>query len=289
MPTSPADASLENLQEWVGRTATVEDVLQGSSAQRLFAMLDREDELPVVLPPLWHWLYFLSAPPTASIDADGHPRRGGFLPPVPLPRRMWAAGSLQWKIGNPLRIGETVRRDSRILSLTQKSGSSGDLIFVTVEHEIHNARGIALTEHQDIVYRAAARLGGPSARSFTHPGSAAWQRAIVPDEVLLFRYSALTFNAHRIHYDRPYATTIEGYPALVVQGPLIATLLADLARRVAPGAAIRKFQFKAVRPCFNGRPLRLHACPAPDSPGLILWALDSDDHLAMQANCEFQT
>jgi hydroxyacyl-ACP dehydratase HTD2-like protein with hotdog domain len=190
-------------------------------------------------------------------------------------------GRLQWEGANPLRVGDAVRRISRIASVSRKSGRSGDLVFVTVNHQVHNASGLALTEEHDIVYRAAAQPGEAPPPPVAAPADAPWQRELTPDEVLLFRYSALTFNGHRIHYDRTYVTGTEGYPGLIVHGPLIATLLLDLVRRRAPAARVRRFEFKAMRPAFDGRPLRLNGQPGAE--GVQLWAQDHEGWLAIES------
>jgi 3-methylfumaryl-CoA hydratase len=282
-------ATLAHLQSWVGKSDTLNDDISAAPVRGLSATLDRDDPAPqpgLVLPPLWHWLYFVPQPRQSEIGPDGHARRGGFLPPVPLPRRMWAGGRLQWRQDNPLRVGDAVRRISRIASVTHKAGRSGDLLFVLVKHEVHNASGLALTEEHDIVYRAAAQPGDPVPVPVLAEQGAAWQRDIVPDDVLLFRYSALTFNGHRIHYDRKYVTEVEGYPGLIVHGPLIATLLVDLVRRHAPDAFIKSFSFKAVRPTFDLHPFRLSGQPSEDGKTVRLWAEDHEGWLTMQATAE---
>ena len=291
-PTGPRTldaATLAHLQGWAGRTETVDDHITVAPVRGLSATLDRDDPVPVhgtTLPPLWHWLYFLPQPRQSEIGPDGHARRGGFLPPVPLPRRMWAGGRLHWMPNNPIAVGDAVRRSSRIESVTHKAGRTGDLLFVQVAHEVHNALGLALLEEHDIVYRAAARPGDPVPPPLPAEKGAAWQREVSPDDVLLFRYSALTFNGHRIHYDRQYATQVEGYPGLIVHGPLIATLLVDLVRRQAPGAAIKRFDFKAVRPTFDLHPFRLNGQPSADGRSVRLWAEDHEGWLTMQATAE---
>jgi 3-methylfumaryl-CoA hydratase len=232
-------------------------------------------------------LYFLPQQRQSELGPDGHAKRGGFLPPVPLPRRMWAGGRLQWLPENPLRVGDAVQRISRIESVTHKAGRTGDLLFVLVKHEVHNAKGLALTEEHDIVYRAAAQPGDPVPPPIAADKDAAWQREIVPDEVLLFRYSALTFNGHRIHYDRKYVTEVEGYPGLIVHGPLIATLLVDLVRRNAPPETfIKSFNFKAVRPTFDLHPFRLNGQVSEDGKTVRLWAQDHEGWLTMQGAVE---
>ncbi|HET6829095.1 MAG TPA: MaoC family dehydratase N-terminal domain-containing protein, partial [Ramlibacter sp.] len=254
----------------------------------LTATLDRSDPAPhagTPVPPLWHWLYFLPMHAASEIGPDGHAKRGGFLPPVPLPRRMWAGGRLTWETGNPLRVGDAARRISRIASVSHKAGRTGGLVFVTVAHEVHNAHGLALTEEHDIVYRGAPQPGDPVPEPVAAEQGAAWQRELTPGEVLLFRYSALTFNGHRIHYDRRYVTGAEGYPGLVVHGPLIATLLLDLVRRNSD-APVRSFAFKAVRPTFDGRPMRVNGNREGGSVGL--WAQDNEGWLTMKATAELQ-
>jgi 3-methylfumaryl-CoA hydratase len=279
--------TIAQLRGWEGRSETLHDEITAAPVRALSATLDREDPEPAAgteLPPLWHWLYFLPRHLQSELGADGHARLGGFLPPVPLPRRMWAGGRLQWHA--PLRVGEAVERTSRIVSVTHKAGRTGDLVFVLVRHEVRNAAGVALTEEHDIVYRAPSLPGDPVPPPQLAPAEAPWVRQITGEPVLLFRYSALTFNGHRIHYDRSYVTQVEGYPGLIVHGPLIATLLADLVRRQAPGRALRSFSFKAVRPTFDLHPFRV--CGAPDAAGGVqLWAQDHEGWLTMQAEAKF--
>jgi 3-methylfumaryl-CoA hydratase len=279
---------IAQLRAWEGRSETLHDEITAAPVRNLSATLDRDDPEPVrgtELPPLWHWLYFLPSARQSELGPDGHPRRGGFLPPVPLPRRMWAGGRLQWLA--PLRVGDAVERTSTIVSVTHKSGRSGDLLFVLVRHELRNAQGLALTEEHDIVYRPAPRPGDPVPPPQAAPEQASWWREIVPDDVLLFRYSALTFNGHRIHYDRRYVTEVEGYPGLIVHGPLIATLLVDLARRQRPDARLASFSFKAVRPTFDLHPFRVSGQPSADGKGAQLWAQDHEGWLTMQAEARF--
>jgi 3-methylfumaryl-CoA hydratase len=292
MSTAPPglDAgTLTHLQTWQGRTETLHDQVTAAPLRALSATLDRDDPAPATgtpLPALWHWLYFLPAHRHSEIGPDGHPQRGGFLPPVPLPRRMWAGSRLVWNTDNPLRVGDDVQRLSRIASVQHKHGRSGDLVFVQVAHELRNAHGPALSDVHDIVYRDAPHPGDPAPEPSAAETGAAWQRKLTPDDVLLFRYSALTFNGHRIHYDRRYVTEVEGYPGLVVHGPLIATLLMDLLRRHLPTAAVRSFSFKALRPSFDGRPLRVNGQPSRDGRSVRLWAQDADGWLTMTADVE---
>jgi 3-methylfumaryl-CoA hydratase len=282
IPTSPG-AGLEHLRDWIGRRETHRDIAALQPVAALSATLDRNDAAPQAgdaLPPLWHWLYFLPLAPASGIGEDGHPQRGGFLPPVPLPRRMWAGSRLTFHRALPL--GAAIERTSSILDVATKTGRSGSLVFVTVQHEIADAQGVAITEAQDIVYRDAPQPGAPAPAPQAAPTDEHFAREIVPDPVLLFRYSALTFNGHRIHYDRPYATGVEGYAGLVVHGPMIATLLLDLVRRERPSHTVRSFTFKAVRPLLDIH--RFTLCGRDDGEGRItLWARDHEGALAMQA------
>ena len=290
MAASPAltPETLAQLRNWEGRSEALHDDITAAPVRMLSATLDRRDAEPVAgtpLPPLWHWLYFLPQYPQSELGADGHARLGGFLPPVPLPRRMWAGGRLQWHA--PLRVGEPAQRTSRIASVSHKAGRTGDLVFVLVRHEVSNAQGLCLVEEHDIVYRPLAQPGDPQPAPQEAPRAPAWSREIVPDPVLLFRYSALTFNGHRIHYDRSYVTEVEGYPGLVVHGPLLATLLVDLVRRERPGATLRSFSFRAVRPTFDLHPFRIHGQPADDDRSVQLWSQDHEGWLTMQAQARF--
>ena len=275
-------------EDWVGRTQTVHDVVTSAPVTALVATLDDGNASPGegdALPPLWHWLYFLPHPKRSEIGPDGHAARGSFLPPIALPRRMWAGGRMTWHGGpqNPLRLGDTVTRVSRVDSVTKKSGKSGDLVFVQVTHTISTERGVALTEEQDIVYRDLPAAGStppspPRART-----DEAWSLRVVPDDVLLFRYSALTFNGHRIHYDRRYVTEVEGYPGLIVHGPLIATLLAGSLRGQLNVDSLARFEFRAISPVFDIAAFEVCGRPSDDGSTVDLWARHEDGGLAMQA------
>ena len=275
-----------DLSAWIGRIETVRDTAYPTPVVALAATLDlpaRPIEPGTPLPPLWHWLYFLPMHRQSEIGADGHARRGGFLPPVPLPRRMWAGSQFEFRA--PIRVGDRMARTSTIADVTSKEGRTGPLVFVNVRHELrcNDAAEPALVEFHDIVYRAAQRADDVVPPPLKAAQSAAWQREIVPDEVLLFRYSALTFNGHRIHYDRRYVTAVEGYPGLIVHGPLIATLLMDLLRRRMPDADVASFRFKAVRPTFEPHPLRLNGSLQEDGKTVHLWAQDHEGWVTMDA------
>jgi 3-methylfumaryl-CoA hydratase len=248
---------MSSYQDYIGRTEIDEDRLDPRLIEGLAATLDRDvpkDEIP----PLWHWMLFQDWRRPEGIGPDGHPKRGGFLPPVhDLPRRMWVGGRLEFT-SNGLRADDVVRRRSTITAVSEKSGGSGRLVFVTVKHEISGPAGPVLREEQDIVYRGAegaAVRPGEAAPDFASDA----QLDLVPDALMLFRYSALTGNGHRIHYDFPYVTQEEGYPGLVVHGPLQATFLAQTILDAAPGLRLVRFAFRGRRPAFAGNPLTVLA------------------------------
>jgi len=279
-------AASNDLQAWVGRSESVRDRIGATPVNALNATLDHKP-VPAAagteLPPLWHWLYFLPLHRQSDIGADGHAKRGGFMPPVPLPRRMWAGSQFEFR--SPVRVGDAVERTSTIADVTEKEGRTGKLVFVKVRHEVrcNGAADPAIVEFHDIVYREPKRDDDIEPPPQPAPTGAAWQREIVPDDVLLFRYSALTFNGHRIHYDRKYVTEVEGYPGLIVHGPLIATLLMDLVRRNAPGVDVASFRFRAVRPTFDLNPFRVNGQLQPDRKTIKLWAQDHEGWLTMDA------
>ena len=266
----------QEFSSWLGRSETVHDVVTAAPVAGLAASFDLEDP-GQDLPSLWHWAYFTPKPPAHLTGPDGHPKRGDFLPPIPLPRRMWAGGRTWFDA--PIRIGDAVSRRSTILRVDAKQGRSGTLIFVTVGHDITTPRGLAVREEHDLVFRDNPKPDDPTPAPSQAPTDATFGREIVADPVLLFRYSALTFNSHRIHYDRPYAMGVEGYPGLVVHGPLIATVLLDLLRRERPGAVVKAFDFKAVGPLFDTHPFTI--CGREDADGSVaLWAQNHLGHLA---------
>jgi len=275
------DAHLERYREWIGRTQEREDVVTAAPLVSLAALLDRDDPPPRTgdaAPPLAHWLYFLPSYRQSQAGPDGHAARGEFLPPVPLPRRMWAGSRLEFV--KPLRVGSRIRCLSRIADVVPKQGRSGALLFVTVRHEVSDEAGLVLSDEHDIVYRGET---GATAPVTAAPAGAKWQREIHPDPLLLFRYSAVTFNGHRIHYDHPYVTRVEGYPGLVVHGPLIATLLVDLLRREAPGVTLRTYTFRALRPLFDTA--NFFTCGVPDESksSVRLWTRDAEGAMTMDA------
>ncbi len=277
----PLDAEL--LRSWIGRTTSARDVITPRLAEELRVTLDQEgprfragDLAPLAI----HWCLAPSMVAQSRLGPDGHPARGDFLPPVPLPRRMWAAGRLEFL--DPLRIGDAVERHSRIADVAVKAGRSGRLCFVAVEHEIATARGLALKERHDIVYRDAPSANAPPqpVPPREAPRHAKWSEQKRADAVMLFRYSAVTFNGHRIHYDRAYATEVEGYPGLIVHGPLQATLLIEFAASIR-GATPRAFSFRALNPLFDGVEFSLNAAEA--EKGLELWISGPDGRTTMSA------
>ena len=269
------------LKAWIGRQETVSDTIAPFPAAALTATLDRDDPPGngEPLPPLWQWIYCHELHKTSELVENGHVKLGGFMPPVPLPRRMYAGGRMAFQ--RPLFIGEAAKRVSTIADLKAKEGASGDLVFLLVRHEYGGADGTAIVEEQDIVYREAAR---PHAALEVRRSTSApeWRRAITTNEALLFRYSALIFNAYRIHYDQPYCEK-EGYPGLVVHGPLIATMLADLVRRNTD-ATVTAFSFRAVRPMFAPSPCIV--CGVPKGDTVELWAEDDEGALVMEAQAK---
>lgn len=275
---------------WIGREERRSDSIDSGAAGRWLATMDRDAPAGGLVPQGYHWCLCLPDAPTARLGADGHPVRDespeSFLPPVPLPRRMWAGSAVEFHA--PLKVGQAVSRTSRVISIKEKTGASGRLVFVEVEHVTASEAGPAVREVQSIVYRDAA----PAAAPFSPPPAgegtfdpSGWRahRAIAPDAPLLFRYSALTFNSHRIHYDMPYARDIERYRGLVVHGPLMATLLLDLARREMGDEALAAFSFRGLSPAIGGDVLHL-VMRGPDSDiELAAFAADGRQVMAAKA------
>lgn len=275
-----------NPNEWIGRTHVADARLSPAPGQRLAVTLDVAIEAAVTgspVPPLWHWAYFTPLAPTRDLGPDGHPPRGsGVNPPVDLPRRMFAAAEISFE--GRIRFGEVAERRSEITAIERKEGRSGELVFVTIEHRVSSLSG-SIEERHTLVYREPPDVA-PSAIPPPPPRKPIpddpWQHTVVPGPTMLFRYSAVTFNSHRIHYDHPYATRVEGYPDLVVQGPLVATLLAELCRRRQPDRRLRSFSFKSTAPLFCGRPIHLRG--RPDGADVSLAAYDDRGTVATQAS-----
>ena len=271
----------DSITSWIGRTETRSDTVTVAPLVALSALLDRDDPPPApgdAAPPLAHWLYFLPRYLQSEAGPDGHAAKGGFLPPIDLPRRMWAGSRLEFL--RPLRVGSAIERVSTITNIAEKEGRSGKLVFVTVRHDVSDAEGPVLTDEQDIVFRAEGALAGAPVHA---PSGAMWRREIHPDPVLLFRYSAVTFNSHRIHYDYPYVTKVEGYPGLVVHGPLTATLLIDLLRRNAPQVELKTFSFRALRPLYDTASFFTCGLPQEQNRQARLWTRDAEGAVSMEA------
>jgi 3-methylfumaryl-CoA hydratase len=283
-------ATMEGLADWVGRWRESEDELTRPAMRRLAAMLDRED-VPLTpgaaIPPHWGAVLFDDAAPQSRLGPDGHPLKGDFLPPVPLPRRM--LGGRRLTFHDPARLGDLLRRRSEITAITPKSGRSGRLCFVTLRHSVTGPRGLVSVEEQDIAYREAATPGAAPAAPTMPDRAPDWSDPVTPDPVLLFRYSACAFNGHRIHYDADYTRAEENYPALVVNGGLTTILLLEAAARRAGGARLSRYAARTHRPLFAGRPATLNgAAPLPGAgPATALWAADDGGALALSIEAEF--
>jgi 3-methylfumaryl-CoA hydratase len=273
---------MEHLRQWIGREERASDWTSSAPLAGLAALLDHEKSPWTTgeVPPLGHWLYFLPHARQSAIDIDGHPKRGDFLPPVPLPRRMWAGGEMVFHA--PLPVGAPIERVSTIADVTAKTGSSGAMLFVTLRHAIFCSGALAIEERQDLVYRGPDGTAAPAPA--TEAPKADATRIVTPDPVALFRYSALTFNGHRIHYDRDYARS-EGYPGLVVHGPYAATLLVDHFLRETPDAVVKRFSFRARRPLFDTAPFSLNL--RRTGAAAEVWTADAASQPAMTGTIDF--
>ncbi len=279
------DTQTEQFSSWIGNSERHCDILTLAPLVGMAAMLNKT-QLSISegfeLPPLWHWLYFLNPAPQSALAADGHARKGDFLPPIELPRRMWAGSRFEFH--RALHAGEAIERTSTIKRINMKQGRSGQLAFVCVEHEITGENGLALSEEYELVFREKAAANATLPTPEPAPEQADFRNTISPDPVFLFRYSALTFNSHRIHYDRDYVTNTEGYPGLIVHGPLLATLLVDALLQQIDGNRITSFQFRAMHPVFDGNDFQV--CGSlPDAEGHCkLWIQDHNGALCMDAS-----
>lgn len=278
----------DRYREWIGRRKSTEDDLSPTVSRGAAALFDREDMSVgpgTPLPPLWHWFHFLPTAPQSRLAEDGHPERGDFIPPIPLPRRMFAGARTRFL--RPLVIGRSAVREAEILDVTFKEGRSGQLAFVTVRHRIRQDDEICIEEERDIVYREEGDpVPAPETVAPEAAPAGSWERSFAADPRLLFRFSALTFNAHRIHYDRSYATEVEGYPGLVVHGPLTAMLLAELVRSHDP-RPLATFSFRGRAPLFDLAPFRLLGHPGADS--VELEARGPDDRPALTASASWRS
>lgn len=278
-----SDLDLEDLRHWIGQSESRSELVTGAMVDRFRSTFDQEGDVAEgdVAPVMIHLCVAPPAAPTGGLGPDGHPARGGFLPPVPLPRRMWAGGAFTFH--DDIRVGERVARTSTIRDVTLKEGRTGSLCFVTVDHRIESAGRLVIEERQDIVYRGADAPRAPGKRpEAAAPGT--HRVVVVPSAALLFRYSALTFNGHRIHYDAPYATGVEGYPGLVVHGPLQATMLVQLAERLH-GRRPARFDFRSLSPLFDDADFTLNA--DEDGGDLRLWTAGVGGPVAMEARASW--
>ncbi len=268
----------------IGRTQSATALIDPGPADRLTAALDCADPpfaLGDALPHAWHWLYFHTAPRASLVSADGRGSSEGLLPPFPGLARMWAGGSFEFE--RPIRIGESVTRRSTVTAITEKAGRTGPLVLASIEHDLSTADGLSVRERQDIVFRQPTRTSGAAEGERPSLGPQ-WRRELVPDEVLLFCYSALTYNPHRIHYDWRYATEVEGYPGLLVHGPLTCTLLLDSLRRSLPGERLARFDYRALRPLICGRRMVIAGARVPGEPAVEVWAEDDNGFVAMRGH-----
>ncbi|WP_137926328.1 MaoC family dehydratase N-terminal domain-containing protein [Cupriavidus sp. 2SB] len=281
--------TLEHLREWIGRSESRTETLALEPVLALAATFDLDGDAIASqpLPPLWHWLYFLPRAPQHTLGGDGHPTLGGFMPPVPLPRRMWAGGELSFHRG--LRVGDTVTKTSTITDVQHKSGRTGELWFVTVDHVLSVDGDVALKERHDIVYRAMPEVGQPQPPRPRLAQDAQFGRALQADPVMLFRFSALTFNGHRIHYDLDYVRDVEGYPGLIVHGPLQAMLTLELLRAERPEAQVKRFGFRGLAPLFHQDTVTVAGRDDPETAGRVqLWTGDDAGGQAMTAWAEVE-
>jgi 3-methylfumaryl-CoA hydratase len=271
---------LDHLRQWIGRSTEATDIVTAQLVKGLRATLF----LPVgepksgdAAPFTVHWCLAPTVVPASELGADGHPARGGFLPPVPLPRRMWAGGELEFF--DTLRVGDEITRTSRIKNVNLKSGSTGQLCFVAVDHELTTPRGLAIRERHDIVYRDVTAGSSAPAKPASPPPAAKHRETHFADPVLLFRYSALTFNGHRIHYDRDYVTKVEGYPGLIFHGPMQAALQIEFAAKLR-GLVPKKFAYRGVQPLFEGSEFSVNANET--AAGLETWTANSEGQPTMK-------
>jgi len=279
---------LDALKKWIGARETAIDHITVPMVHRVNAMLDRDEPFPEMgdrFPVGWHAFLFPRIARQSQIGSDGHPERGDFLPPVPLPRRMFA-GKRVW-FRDDLRVGDEVRRESEIRNIEVKQGRTGQMVFVTVNTDMISPRGLALTEEQKIVYRDNPDPQAPPPPPQEPPATAVWEKVVRPDPVLLFRYSALTFNGHRIHYDLPYVTQVEGYPGLIVNGGLSTLLIFELAREHA-SSPIRMFSSRNVKPLFVGNDLHVCGAPGADGRSAKLWVTNHEGAVALIADAGFE-
>lgn len=277
---------MHNFDAWIGKKETHSDISSERPVAMMQALLNQQQQALTELPHLYHWFYFLPTVNSAELAEDGHPLKGGFLPPIPFPKRMWAGGRLEFFA--PIAINQKIRRQSEIIKIEFKQGNSGAMYFVTVRHQVFTEETLALIEEQDIVYREDSppaptqRVASPIIK----PAHYSYRKQFPINSATLFRYSAITFNSHRIHYDRPYATEVEGYSGLVVHGPLMATLLLHFFQQAQPNKQIQSFHFRALRPVFDFDDV--YICGDVQLNQANLWIERSNHQAAVQASVTFR-
>ena len=282
--TTSSELDLAHLQQWIGNTETAEDWVSPTAVEGFQHTLDYDETELLHAPPGFHWTLGIAKPKISEVGRDGHAALGGFLPPMSGLNRMWAGSVLAFK--QPLAVGQAVERNSTVSNVELKSGRSGPLVFVTVQHRYDQAGATCFEEEQKLVFRTPPDPGKPVREPDPAPTNPEVQREIIPNPVMLFRYSALTFNGHRIHYDVDYCRDVEGYPGLVVHGPLQATLLMDLAVRMKPNARFRRFKFRALNPVFCTGPFLV--CGREADRHLQLWVAHPQGTLAMQGTLDYE-
>ena len=280
---------LDDLRTHIGRTQTATDMIQPGPANLLRLALGRpepEYREGDLLPPAWLALYFLPRVASDALRPDGSPRDTGVVPPLALPRRMFAGERVRFH--GAVRVGESLRRETRLADISVKHGGTGTLVFATVTSRVYASGGLVVEEERRTVFREEVKAGdrNQAPRRESPPGDTPWRRSVTPDPVLLFRFSALTFNSHRIHYDRAWAMDVEGYPGLVVHGPLTTTLLIDFARDQNPGRRIAAYTTQARAPLFDTAPFELRGRPAAGGQGCELWAVTPEGTIAVSAEVE---
>ncbi|WP_180115482.1 MULTISPECIES: hypothetical protein [unclassified Acinetobacter] len=277
---------MENFDAWIGKKEVLNDFTHPRSVSMMQALLNQTENKISELPHLYQWFYFLPIVNSENLAEDGHPQKGGFLPPIPFPKRMWAGSRIEFI--EPVLLNTNVRKESEIIKIQFKSGKSGDMYFVTVKHSIFSNDILAIVEEQDIVYRAASNQ--PQTLKAAAPIAVTekpytYKKSFSVNTTTLFRYSALTFNSHKIHYDRPYAMETEGYPGLVVHGPLLATLLLHTFKQEHSDKKISRFEFKAVNPVYDFNTFSI--CGDVQLNQAELWIEKSDGQIAMKGAVQY--
>lgn len=280
------DIRMQNFEAWIGKKEVQTDVANARSVAMMQALFNQADKQLAEVPHLYHWCYFLPIVNQNQLAEDGHPHKGDFLPPIPFPKRMWAGGRLQFLA--PIQVGQKIHRESEITKVEFKQGKSGDLYFVTVKHSIYSADHLAIIEEHDIVYREASNqlLAPAKSASVLVQKPYSYKKPFPIDSVTLFRYSALTFNGHKIHYDRAYCMEKEGYPGLVVHGPLLATCLLHFVKQEHPDQQVATFNFRALKPVFDFH--QFSVCGDIQAQAAELWIENANGEISMQATVTFK-